>query len=687
MERKILSVLLLSMMQTLAFADEKELLEDIQVTESQIENDDIVKLLPENSQSIVDTPDVLKKIAGADVNRNGPLTGIAQYRGLFGSRVNVQIDNTQMQESCSNSMDTAMSHIPAGMVDAVILKRGIAPVSSAIESIGGSISVVGKEVKRTSETLELSGDLNLGYSSVNSGKKTAVMLNAASEKHGFYLGIDSENGDSYNFANGTNYNTEYDRDFYMMGYNFHNDNQVLKAKLNYNNTGNTGTPSLPMDIVYAKGGVASLEYGYQISEALSINSQLSHQNTDHLMSNYLFRSVIDKRDSLTQVNSNSYSIQADSKHDFGDFSFGIEGDFTSHQANITNPENAMFQITNFDTKKYRNSVFVEMHSDISKAVNMTGGLRYTFVDMSAADVYSSVSMMQNMMGIMHKTLQDRFNSADRNILDKNLDIALSLQHQISDSLSFEYAIARKTRSPSYQERYLWLPLEATAGMADGLQYFGNLELSPEVATQFELGMSYQSDSFSFAPHVFYHDVKDYIQGTPTTTMPAPANTLTFNNVDAKLYGVDLELTYKLTDNLTLNNVTAYVRGERQDIDDNLYRIAPLNTRVELVYSRKNWNIKSEAVAYQSQERVSVTNNEQATAGYGLFNLSASYKFNQRADIAFGVNNLFDKIYYNHLNGYNRNNLNIDIGLDATNLQAYRLPGEGRNLFVNLYLHW
>jgi iron complex outermembrane recepter protein len=34
----------------------------------------------------------LRRIPGADVNLNGPLTGIAQYRGLFGDRVNVVMD-------------------------------------------------------------------------------------------------------------------------------------------------------------------------------------------------------------------------------------------------------------------------------------------------------------------------------------------------------------------------------------------------------------------------------------------------------------------------------------------------------------------------------------------------------------------------------------------------------------------
>jgi iron complex outermembrane receptor protein len=690
MKKLLLPILIISgspMAQEIIEEQRIEKLDKVEVIESTENSTSTVKLLPENAHSIIDTSDILKKFPGANVNRNGPLTGIAQYRGLSGSRVNVQIDGTNMQESCSNSMDAAMSHVPATLVDAVILKRGISPVSSGIESIGGSVLVQAKNVQGHADEFEFGGEASLGFSSVNSGKKTSVLLSLASKTHDLYLGINSENGDNFDFSDGTNFNTEYDRDFYLMGYNYRGEKQHLSIKYNYNDTGNTGTPSLPMDIVYAEGGVLNVDYSYDWLENLSIDTMFSHQNTDHLMSNYLFRNTTAKKESFTQVNNNSYSFVMNTKQTFGNLALAIEGDFTTHQADISNPENAMFNITNFDTHKNRNSFYVELESELNKTLNLISGMRYTIVEMDANDVFSSVSMMQNQMGNLHRILQQRFNAANRNITDNNIDLSFNLQHQLNENLSLEYGLAYKTRSPSYQERYLWLPLEATAGMADGLQYFGNLSLNPEHATQVELGLNYQDDQFTFSPHIFYHQIKDYIQGTPTTSMPAPPNTLTFNNVDAKLYGIDIDLSYTLSDNITLNSVSSYVRGQRTDIVDNLYRIAPLNTRLELLYSQKYWSLSSELVAYHAQKKVSLTNKEQATAGYGLFNLAGTYSINKNTSLAMGINNLFDKKYANHLNGYNRNNLNLDVGFDMTNLQAYRLPSEGINFYATLYFNW
>ena len=41
---------------------------------------------------MVDTAVALKDVPGANVNANGPVTGIAQYRGMHGDRVSVVID-------------------------------------------------------------------------------------------------------------------------------------------------------------------------------------------------------------------------------------------------------------------------------------------------------------------------------------------------------------------------------------------------------------------------------------------------------------------------------------------------------------------------------------------------------------------------------------------------------------------
>ncbi|MGW8311336.1 MAG: hypothetical protein ACWGNB_09770 [Thiogranum sp.] len=47
-----------------------------------------------------DTATLLQRAPGANVNRNGPLTGIAQYRGMFGQRVNALVDGNRRRGLC-----------------------------------------------------------------------------------------------------------------------------------------------------------------------------------------------------------------------------------------------------------------------------------------------------------------------------------------------------------------------------------------------------------------------------------------------------------------------------------------------------------------------------------------------------------------------------------------------------------
>jgi hypothetical protein len=125
-----------------------------------------------------------------------------------------------------------------------------------------------------------------------------------------------------------------------------------------------------------------------------------------------------------------------------------------------------------------------------------------------------------MMGMNAGQLADAFNAADRKLNFGNLETVIKYSRQMTRELAFNLDIGSKTRAPSYQELYLWLPLQATGGLADGRNYIGNLDLSPERSNEIVLGLDWSGDRFSISPQAYYRDVSDYIQGVPATVMPA-----------------------------------------------------------------------------------------------------------------------------------------------------------------------
>ena len=86
-----------------------------------------------------DSAELLRSVPGANVNRNGALTGISQYRGMYGSRVNVLIDGLNVAPAGPNWMDPPLSYAVTAQLESLEVYRGIAPVSVAQEAIGGAI--------------------------------------------------------------------------------------------------------------------------------------------------------------------------------------------------------------------------------------------------------------------------------------------------------------------------------------------------------------------------------------------------------------------------------------------------------------------------------------------------------------------------------------------------------------------
>ncbi len=150
--------------------------------------------------------------------------------------------------------------------------------------------------------------------------------------------------------------------------------------------------------------------------------------------------------------------------------------------------------------------------------------------------------------------------------------------------------------------------------------------------------------------------------------------LEFNNVDARFYGFDVDWSYQISELWSADGVVNYVRGERDDVNDDLYRVPPLNAFIALSYSRSRWGLTAESYLYADQDDVSEINQELTSDEYAVFNLKGYWKVNGSVRFAAGVDNLADNDYSDHLAGINRVRGNADISVGE------RLPGYGRNFF-------
>jgi iron complex outermembrane receptor protein len=142
-----------------------------------------IAVTPESGGAL-DSALLLKRVPGGNVNRNGPLTNIPQYRGLFGNRVGVQVNGLSVQEVGPNSMDTRSSSVPKSLVKSIKVYRGIAPVSAGMETLGGAIEINSRRSEfGESGTPEFHGFVNAGYSWVDFGRYYGGMLGLSNDRH------------------------------------------------------------------------------------------------------------------------------------------------------------------------------------------------------------------------------------------------------------------------------------------------------------------------------------------------------------------------------------------------------------------------------------------------------------------------------------------------------------------------
>ncbi len=689
----------------------------IQVEGSAPEQMEQVTITPsEQPYKPADAADNLKSVPGANVNKNGPMTGIVQYRGMYGSRVNVQLDGLNIAPAGPNWMDPPLSHIAPSQLQSITVIRGIAPVSAGAESIGGSVqATTAKLPYSTDGSIHPHGMISGGYDSNNNAFTSAARLGISSKTDRLQISGNDDKGQDMKAGNGKDIvPTPYKR--HNLGVEYGHRLSGGEASLGYHNerVDDSGTPALPMDIIYVKGNAYNAAYhSNKGATGLHWLADMHYMDTDHKMDNFSLRQVPVmlgmggkpmNRFTIANAKDFAYKLHASLPVGEGRITVGTDGWVVKHNADVFDPKNAAFSLQNYNNvKRNRYSLFSEWNTALTDSLDLRIGARYSRVQMNSGTV--DATGFAGMLGTLINKLSKNFNNSQRSQNDNLIDLTLQLKQRINDNLSFSIGAARKQRAPAYQERYLWSPLESTAGLADKRTYVGNVNLNSETSYNVDAGLNWHSDHIYFTPHIFFKRVNNYIQGTPLTSGTAynfrimqgnmikggnfctnnPKNPfcvpLQFSNVNAEFYGADAGFGVNFTDHIALDGTISYVRGKRRDISDNLYRMAPLNSTVAVsYYGDADWSITAEGDFYGKQNKVSTTNAEQITAGYSLFNLSARYAVTANSEISAGINNVLDRFYQDHLGGYNRVAANAAGQRSAVAL-GNRLPGEGRSFFV------
>ncbi|WP_394222383.1 TonB-dependent receptor plug domain-containing protein [Alteromonas gracilis] len=639
-----------------------------------------------------DFGDQLAKLPGVSIARNGPVTGLIQYRGLFGDRVAVNIDGVDIAGAGPNAMDSPLSHVLPEPGLTATLYRGIVPVSAGVQTLGGKLRISSDASTLFNLSRSFIGGVNASIVSPGSGQQYQGNVLYKGENafiSGAFTHQQRDERESGNNALIPNSHYQRNGGKFRAGYQW--GNHQLDINYQQLNTNESGTPALAMDIGFIDAAWYRLGYRYNVSESEYLTFSWFGNSNQHAMDNFSQRSAMspamareNNADSIAQGMDATYTMP----YWNGDLKIGAYWHQSRNNSTITNPNNAMFFVDNF-TNVERNTASVYAEWELEKdAYSSTIGARYTRVNMDSGLAGSNMVMMNPAIA----TLVNNFNTTQRDETYNMLDVAATTRFHVNDHTDIVFGVSQKNRAPTYFERYTWLPLGISGGMADGFNYIGNLDLDNETARQIDVGVDYVVKGWSISPRLFYQDIEDFITGSPSTNMAANrvsnmmAGTTPFQwtNTDAIIKGADLTLTGQLRDNLSVNAVASIQHGNRDDIDDALFRIAPEQLITTIQWDTHVMNtpfalqVTSELTG--AQNHVSALQNERTTSGYGLLHLTGFLTLldntQSNLQITATIHNLFDKQYAPHTAGVNRvMNTGVEVG--------ERVPAAGREWHLSL----
>lgn len=697
------------------------------------------KELKKRHPATSDAASLLSDIPGVYLNGAGGVSSLPSIRGLADDRLRIKVDGMDLIASCPNHMNPPISYVDTSQVGSIEVFAGITPVSLGGDSIGGTIVVdtLDPVFAEAGKGSLADGEVGTFYRSNNQAFGGNLSASYANER--FNIRYSGAWNKADNYSAGGNFKTSgstgvaghtlpldevgssaYETENHALDMAFKRGDDLLELKLAYQDVAEQLYPNQRMDMLDNTQKRARLRWigAFEWGE---LEASGYYEKVEHYM-NF----GADKRfwyGTMSQPPTAPEPGSACSPVGFLTCAAGMPmfSDGTTSGAAIKSTidiastkllrlggEYQRYRLDDYwpasgggmwpdtfininDGERDRLAAYAEFESQLQKDWLALIGLRHEWVDSNAGDV----SGYKSTLPATGNQIVDAnaFNSSYRKITDNNLDLTALLRYTRNKNLDIEFGLARKVRSPNLYERYTWSSWAMAALMnnfvGDGNGYIGDIDLKPETAYIASATFDWHAadDSWSFKATPYYTKLDDYIDAVRLPVwQPDQFNVLQFANQSARIYGIDLSGEITLANNSwgdwALEGLASYTNGENRDSGDNLYNIMPLNGKLILSQERGGWSNALELLVVDDKDDVSGVRNEIETDAYTLIHLRGSYSWD-KVRVDFGVENLFDKLYFLPTGG-------AYLGQGATMRSTgapwgIAVPGMGQSFYVGLNL--
>ncbi|MCF8473140.1 MAG: TonB-dependent receptor [Emcibacter sp.] len=648
-----------------------------------------------NGRPFADAGDYLRRIPGVSSGRMGGHALEPVIRGQSRSQLNIINDGAVIEGAGPNRMDTPASFSDIDTADKITVHRGYQSVQYGAGGNGGTI-IIEHNPPTFTEKDNFKGQLNGAYESNGDIWSTAGNLVTHTDK--LYLRLNTHFKDAGNYKDGND--NEVRSSFRSYGgsieIGYRDEFTWANIGISHEETRDTLFPGAGMDSPKGSGTTirGKIKHDFNSSQFIkSIELDIYRSRAFHLMNNFSFRDIMMMfRQSDLEAITTGGKIAAKLDVKDSDVTVGFDIKNVNHDGyrmgnNMDRDNLNLIQSILLPDATIQNiGLFAEGYIPLSANVQIKAGLRYDYVKSSAgnADLKNNLVMMGMMPMSANMLYHNYYGSMAMDQVDNNMGGLLRLEYDIKEDITFYAGISQSKRSANSVERYM-ASLMGNAILPSGdvinQSWIGNPNLAPEKHIQFDAGFGVHKADWHFLATAYYDNINDYIfrdRAHGQDGILLTNNALIYRNIEARIWGFEIEASGNINENLKLFGHISYTHGQNQTLHIPLYQIPPFSYDLTVSYEKDIWTIGGRLFGAFKQSRIDtdplIASGRDAgeTEDYIAMDIFGAMSILDNSKIRFGVSNLFDKLYANHLN---RESLN-----DATSI---RVNEPGRSFYVRL----
>ena len=328
-----------------------------------------------------------------------------------------------------------------------------------------------------------------------------------------------------------------------------------------------------------------------------------------------------------------------------------------------------------DFDKYEFGTYITSTYDLDLFTELSAGIRYDFSKIEARKWYNVTDWNETY------NYDELFPQFDSGTIDgtqiltfpeftfHNLSASLGLRRHFSNYIDLYINYGLASRMPNPSELF-----------SDGLHHsaarieIGLLTIQKEVANKFVVSLERNNENFGFSISPYYKHISDFIQLIPngiTTTVRGSFPVWKYDQVNARIFGVDIDINKKINNRFNYNGSLSLLQGDNLTDDIPLINMPSANFSNTINYYNKDLNqltigLNQRTVLQQNRfpdynfstfdpilDEDAFVDISSTPSAYTLFNFNSAINLKAfktgALRLEFNVENIFNVAYRENLN--------------------------------------